>query len=119
MTFYVKKCQKARPTDKYLCFFYIKVIFTLFLIFNIVSILTFLLGKDWVFRQFFAGGDSNPAISIITPVCLYLLISLLFPEKKLFVAEMDERQEKEASIYLIIYVALTLVLMATATLIGR
>ena len=113
---FIEKCKKAGRYGEGNCLFNARIILSLLLSLNLISLMSLLFGKYWSLKHiFFSGRSDGHILMLIVPVCFFILLVLFFPKKKLLIIELSSVEQRKAFIYLAIYVAITMILMITTS----
>jgi hypothetical protein len=105
------RCKKGWRYGEWNCFVNTKIILSIFFSFNLFSAAVLLYGKKWTLKYilFFDKQDSSLLMMII-PFIFFILLTILYPKKKILAIKLTIAQEKEIVIQFIIYCILTMIL---------
>jgi hypothetical protein len=107
-------CRKARTYTDGHCYFNVKVILSLFLFLNLFSFTSLFFGKDLAWKNIsYLDKSSSPVLEIISIIIIiYMLLTVFYPSRKVFLTELNPDQEKKIFFRVIIYCVLTMLFMA-------
>lgn len=97
------KCKKGWKYDEGSCFFNTKCIFSLIFSGNICTLITLVIAKQGMVDFMFSINKSYPIWIIIIPVSVFLLLSLLYPKRKMLSINWEKKQENKYVINFIFY----------------
>ena len=81
----VKKCQQnwQYRTDENSCLFNTKIISSLLIYLNLISVSLLIFKRDKAFKALLFSNDQNLFLALIYPISFFILLSLIYTKRKL------------------------------------
>lgn len=106
------RCKKGWRYGEWNCFVNTKMILSLFFSFNLFSTAVLLYGKKWALKYIlFFDKPGSSLLMMIIPLTFFILLTILYPQKKILAIKLTIAQEKKIIIQFIIYCILTMIIV--------